>query len=157
VTQAEVLSIRSLGRCTPYQCAFKRPDTFFSSVTVHLTSPDALNQFKDAVTSDPRLKVDVSEKLITTRSNPLGCPAHYYSWRICRGHHAIAQFFGALNTMYLRLPERGREIATMRALGFGSVSVIIPFFVRSPLDLFSWALVGLLAVLRPQRADDRCL
>src|SRR6266852_1120834 len=43
--------------------AFKRPDTFFSSVTVHLTSPEALQQFKDAVTSDPRLKVDVTREI----------------------------------------------------------------------------------------------
>ena len=43
--------------------AFKLPDTYFSSATVHLTSAGALQQFKDAVTSDPRLKVDVTREI----------------------------------------------------------------------------------------------
>src|SRR5258708_35742413 len=38
--------------------AYKRPDTISQSVTVHLTSPAALQQLKDSLTSDPRLTVD---------------------------------------------------------------------------------------------------
>src|SRR5690349_21098930 len=41
----------------------KRPPNVFQSVTVHLTSPDAFQQFKDAVTSDPRLNVDVTREI----------------------------------------------------------------------------------------------
>src|SRR2546430_4990843 len=43
--------------------AFKRPDTFFQSVTVHLASPAALQQFKDAVTSDPRRSEEHTSEL----------------------------------------------------------------------------------------------
>jgi putative ABC transport system permease protein len=43
--------------------AYNRPDTFFQSVTVHLQSPAALQQFKDSVSSDPRLNVDVSREI----------------------------------------------------------------------------------------------
>src|SRR5438046_7870133 len=43
--------------------AYDRPDTFFQSATVHLTSPDALNGLKDALTTDPRLNVDVMREI----------------------------------------------------------------------------------------------
>jgi putative ABC transport system permease protein len=42
---------------------YKRPTNVFQSVTVHLTSPDALQQFKDFVTADPRLSVDVTREI----------------------------------------------------------------------------------------------
>jgi putative ABC transport system permease protein len=39
----------------------------------------------------------------------------------------IGAVFGALNTMYSAIAERGREIATMRALGFGALPVVTSF------------------------------
>ena len=39
---------------------YKRPTNVFQSITVHLTSPQAFQQFKDSVTSDPRLNVQVT-------------------------------------------------------------------------------------------------
>ena len=93
---------------------YKRPSNVFQSVTVHLTSPDALQQFKDSVTADPRLNVDVSRVI------------DYYSKQSTRMTQlitvlgglvasvmAIGAIFGALNTMYSAVAERGREIATM--------------------------------------------
>ena len=41
------------------------------------------------------------------------------------GVMAIGAVFGALNTMYSAVAARAREIATMRALGFGGGSVIL--------------------------------
>src|SRR5215469_15713903 len=43
--------------------AYNRPDTFFQSATIHLTSPDTLQQLKDAASTDPRLNVDVSREI----------------------------------------------------------------------------------------------
>src|SRR5262249_31729637 len=40
-----------------------RPDNLFQSVTVHLASANSFNQFKDAITSDPRLNVDVTREI----------------------------------------------------------------------------------------------
>jgi len=105
--------------------AYNRPDTFFQSVTVHLTSPDSLQQLKDSVTSDPRLNVDVSREIdyyskqstrLTTLITVLG--------GLVAGIMAIGAVFGALNTMYSAVSERGREIAIMRALVFGVPSVV---------------------------------
>src|SRR4029077_2931167 len=43
--------------------AYNRPDIFFQSVTVHLTSPAAFQQLKGAATTDPRLNVDVTREI----------------------------------------------------------------------------------------------
>jgi putative ABC transport system permease protein len=128
--------------------AFNRPDTYFQSVTVHLTSPDALQQLKDSVTADPRLNVDVTREIdyyskqssrLTRLITVLG--------GIVAGIMAIGAVFGALNTMYSAVAERGREVATMRALGFGSVNVILSFLFEALLISFVGGVVGCLAVL----------
>jgi putative ABC transport system permease protein len=127
---------------------YKRPSNVFQSVTVHLTSPAALQQFKDSVTADPRLTVDVSREI------------DYYAKQSTRmtqlitilgglvaGVMAIGAIFGALNTMYSAIAERGREIATMRALGFGATAVVFSFMVEALLISFIGGAIGCIAVL----------
>ncbi len=127
---------------------YKRPSNVFQSVTVHLTSPNALQQFKDSVTSDPRLSVDVSREIDyyakqSTRMTQLitilgGLVASVM---------AIGAIFGALNTMYSAVAERGREIATMRALGFGAAAVVFSFVIEALLISFIGGAIGCIAVL----------
>ena len=128
--------------------AYNRPDTFFQSVTVHMASPDSLQQLKDSLTADPRLNVDVSREieyyskqstLLTTLITVLG--------GLVAGIMAIGAVFGALNTMYSAVSERGREIATMRALGFGGPSVVISFVIEALLISSIGGVLGCLAVL----------
>jgi len=128
--------------------AYKRPDTLSQSVTVHLTSADALQQLKDSLTSDPRLNVDVTREIdyyskqstrMTTLITILG--------GFVAGIMAIGAVFGALNTMYSAVAERGREIATMRALGFGAAAVVLSFSIEALLISFIGGGVGCLAVL----------
>src|SRR5260370_41729361 len=64
------------------------------------------------------------------------------------GIMAIGAVFGALNTMYSAVADRGREIATMRALGFGGPSVVVSFLIEALLISFVGGVFGLLAVLR---------
>jgi putative ABC transport system permease protein len=127
---------------------YKRPDTIYQSVTVHLTSPDALQQFKDSVTTDPRMSVDVTREVdyyskqsqsVTTLIVVVGSMI-----AIVMGIGAV---FGALNTMYSAVSERSREIATMRALGFGGPSVVISFLIEALLISFLGGVVGCLAAL----------
>jgi putative ABC transport system permease protein len=127
---------------------YKRPTNVFQSVTVHLTSAGALQQFKDSVTADPRLSVDVSREIDyyakqSTRMTQLitilgGLVASIM---------AIGAIFGALNTMYSAVAERGREIATMRALGFGAAAVVFSFVIEALLISFVGGALGCLAVL----------
>jgi putative ABC transport system permease protein len=125
-----------------------RPDNLFQSVTVHLSSPEAYAQFKDAITSDPRLNVDVTREIdyyakqstrMTTLINILG--------GLVASVMAIGAVFGALNTMYSAGAERGREIATMRALGFGAAAVVFSFLMEAFLISFVGGAIGCLAVL----------
>jgi putative ABC transport system permease protein len=60
---------------------------------------------------------------------------------------AIGAVFGALNTMYSAVAERGREIATMRALGFNASSVVFSFLVEALLISFIGGVIGCLVVL----------
>ncbi len=59
----------------------------------------------------------------------------------------LGAVFGALNTMYSAVAERTREIATMRALGFGSASVVTSFVFESLVIALVGGLVGCIAVL----------
>ena len=60
---------------------------------------------------------------------------------------AIGAVFGALNTMYSAVAARAREIATLRALGFGGTSVVISFVAESVLIALVGGILGCLAVL----------
>jgi putative ABC transport system permease protein len=55
--------------------------------------------------------------------------------------------FGALNTMYAAVAERSREIATIRALGFGSASVVTSFVVEALCIALVGGLLGCIVVL----------
>ncbi len=59
----------------------------------------------------------------------------------------IGAVFGALNTMYSAVAERAREIATLRALGFGEGSVVLSFVLESLLVALVGGVLGCLAVL----------
>lgn len=133
---------------TVLQGTYHRGDSF-QSVYTKLSSPTAFQQFKDALTSDPRLNVKVLRqtdyyaeqstavtKLITT----LGV--------LIASLMAIGAVFGALNTMYSAVSARTREIATLRALGFGGGSVVVSVMLESlALALLGGAIGATLAYL----------
>lgn len=107
------------------QNAYNR-GTSYQSMRVKLTSPSAMQSFKDELTSNPRLNVRVfSEKqyyeeqsrILVTLVSTIG-----KAIAVLMGLGAI---FAALNTMYSAVSARTREIATLRALGFGSAPVIV--------------------------------
>jgi putative ABC transport system permease protein len=126
----------------------KRPSNIFQSATVHLESPSSFQALKDSLTSDPRLNVDVTREIdyyakqsttMTTLITVLG--------GLVAAIMAIGAVFGALNTMYSAVAERGREIATMRALGFNAYSVVFSFLVEALLISFIGGVIGCLVVL----------
>jgi len=128
--------------------AYNRPDNLSQSVTVHLASPAALQQLKDSLTADPRLNVDVTREIDyyakqSTRMTLLITTLGGFVALIM----ALGAVFGALNTMYSAVAERGREIATMRALGFGAAAVVTSFLIEALLISFVGGGIGCLAVL----------
>jgi putative ABC transport system permease protein len=126
----------------------QRPANIFQSATVHLASPATFQEFKDAVVKDPRMNVDVYREIdyyakqsttMTRLITVLG--------GLVAGIMAIGAIFGALNTMYSAVAERGREIATMRAVGFSTWNVILSFLFEALLISFLGGIIGCLAVL----------
>jgi putative ABC transport system permease protein len=129
--------------------AYNRGENFFQSVTVRLASPDSLTQLRDALTADPRLNVDVTREIdyYSKQSNRLTLLITILGGLVA-AIMAIGAVFGALNTMYSAVSERGREIATMRALGFGGAAVVFSFVLEALLISFAGGVLGCLAVLR---------
>jgi len=126
----------------------KRPTNIFQSVTVRLQSRDSFQTLKDSLTSDPRLNVDVTREIdyyakqsttMTTLISVLG--------GLVAAIMAIGAVFGALNTMYSAVSERGREIATMRAVGFAGSAVVFSFLIEALLIAFIGGVLGCIAVL----------
>jgi putative ABC transport system permease protein len=124
------------------QPAYRRGNSF-QSVRVVLDSVDALTTFKDALTTDPRLSVDViresayyaeQSQLMISIIRGLG-----YTIALLMGVGAV---FGALNTMYMAVSARAREIATLRALGFGASPVVMSVMAESLLLAGIGAAVG---------------
>lgn len=119
------------------------------SVTVRLTSPQAFDAFKAALSSDPRLKVDVSttrdyfskqSETLTKVIRVVGITVGVIM--------AIGAIFGALNTMFAAVAARSREIATLRAIGFRGVPVVVSVLMETMLlALLGGVLGGLISWL----------
>jgi len=130
------------------QDAYHRGDSF-QSVYARLNSAGAFQQFKDALTANPQLSVKVlrqsehyaaQSEAITRLITTLGFLIAFLM--------AIGAVFGALNTMYSAVAARTREIATLRALGFGGGAVVVALMIESlVLALLGGAVGGGLAYL----------
>ncbi len=115
----------------------------FQSVTVKLDGKTGFPRLKAALAADPRLKLDVQTthdyyakqseqltKLITILGTVIGAIM------------AIGAVFGALNTMYAAVAGRAREIATMRALGFRGLPVVVAVMLETMLLALLGGLLG---------------
>ena len=115
---------------------------------MHLTSADALQQFKDSVSTNPQLKVDVSREVdYYDKQSKVLTGVIIFLGVIVAIIMGIGAVLGALNTMYSAVAERSREIGTMRALGFGAGSVVVSFVIEALLISFLGGVLGCVAVL----------
>jgi putative ABC transport system permease protein len=104
----------------------------FQSLRVLLTSPDAIASFKDFVTSDPRLNVTVmTERQFYAEQSAILTAIVRGTGTVLGLLMGIGAVFGALNTMYTAVASRSTEIATLRALGFGSTPVLMSVMVEA--------------------------
>ena len=102
------------------------------SVWVVLDSQGSFQAFKDAITANPQLQVDVStEQDFTAQQSSAISQILKVVAYVVGGIMAIGAIFGALNTMYSAVSTRSREIATLRAIGFGPAPVVISVFVEA--------------------------
>lgn len=124
------------------QPAYRRGNTF-QSVHALLESPAAFTAFKDALTADPRLDVKVvrESEYYAEQSQALTLLVRSLGGFIT-GLMALGAIFGALNTMYNAVAGRTREIATLRALGFGRGPVILSILGESLVISLLGAVIG---------------
>jgi putative ABC transport system permease protein len=113
------------------QPAYHRGDSF-QSAYAKLNSPAAFDQFKDSLTTNPQLKVKVvrQTEFLADQSSMLTKFIQTIGFFIA-AMMALGAIFGALNTMYSAVSARTREIATLRALGFGSGPVVLSVLLES--------------------------
>ena len=124
------------------QSAYRRGNSY-QAVYVKLASWDSFDEFKDTLTSDPRLNVKPMRE------------SEYYASQSTTIYNMVTGLgtliavimglgavFGALNTMYTAVSARTREIATLRALGFHSGPVVISVVSESLLLAIVGGLLG---------------
>jgi putative ABC transport system permease protein len=115
------------------QPAYRRGNSY-QSVYARLSSPDSYQQLKDSLTANPQLTVapmratdyygsqtEVLQRIVRTIGGIIA---------ILMGVGAV---FGAVITMYTAVASRTREIATLRALGFGSIPVVFSVLAEAVL------------------------
>jgi putative ABC transport system permease protein len=124
------------------QPAYRRGNTF-QSVHALLQSPEAFTAFKDSLTADPRLDVKVvrESEYYAGQSQALTLLVRSLGGFIT-GLMALGAIFGALNTMYNAVAGRTREIATLRALGFGRGPVVLSILGESLVISLLGAAIG---------------
>jgi putative ABC transport system permease protein len=117
--------------------------TAYNTVLVRLSSPDALDRFKKALTTNPALSVTVERHSDWYKrvgdQNTFGLALLGY---VVGAVMAIGALFGCLNTMYSAVTNRGREIATLRALGYGAFPVAVSVVLEAMLLSVAGALIG---------------
>ncbi|AMY07230.1 Macrolide export ATP-binding/permease protein MacB [Luteitalea pratensis] len=128
------------------QGAYRRGDSF-QSVYVQLEREDSLESFRTALAGDPRLNVMVERETdyLAAQSTVLQTLIRTVGF-VVAALMAIGAVFGAINTMYNAVASRTREIATLRALGFGALSIVTSVMAESAvLALLGGVLGGVLA------------
>lgn len=128
------------------QPAYRRGNSY-QSVFVRLDSVDSLQKLKDALSTEQRLRVTAipEQEYYAQQSRLLQTVVRTIGFAIA-GLMGLGAIFGALNTMYSAVASRTREIATLRAIGFGASPVVVSVLVESLLlSLVGGVAGGLLA------------
>ena len=124
------------------QPAYQRGNSY-QSVYARLESAEGFQAFKDALTSNPRLSVTAIREpdYFAAQSDVLHTIIQTIGFLIA-GLMGIGAVFGAVNTMYTAVASRTREIATLRALGFGNFPVVCSVLSEAVLLSLVGGIVG---------------
>jgi putative ABC transport system permease protein len=124
------------------QPAYRRGNSY-QSVYAKLAAPDTFQQLKDSLTANPQLTVSAMRaadyygsqtQVLQTIIRTIG--------GIIAILMGVGAVFGAVITMYTAVASRTREIATLRALGFGSIPVVLSVLAEAALLSLVGGLIG---------------
>jgi putative ABC transport system permease protein len=124
------------------QFSFERGTTC-QSVVAHLSSPGAFHEFSEALMKDPRLNVRVVRQSdYYVDQSTMVCNLVTGLGILITCLMAVGAVFGGLNTMYNAVASRTKEIATLRALGFGNGPIVVSIMVESLCLALAGGIVG---------------
>jgi putative ABC transport system permease protein len=118
----------------------------YSSVRLQFAAAGDLQGIKDALSADPRVNVDVEteEQYFSGQTEQfrktIGVLAIFVTTIM-----GLGAVFAALNTMYAAVGARAREIATLRAIGFRGLPVVVSIMLESLILALIGGLLGALA------------
>lgn len=113
------------------QGAYRRGNSY-QTVLVRLDSSDTFDVFRDWLTSNPQVNVQVRRETeyYAQQSQALSSLIRGVGF-VVAALMGIGAVFGAILTMYTAVSTRAREIATLRALGFNSTAVVVSVLAES--------------------------
>jgi putative ABC transport system permease protein len=140
-TTGDLLDGQLIGDTETVMKAIRRPA--YNSILVRLSSLNAFDSFKRALTTNPALSVDPIRQSDWYKKISEGFSTFFnviaYGVAIIM---AVGALFGCLNTMYAAVAARGREIATLRALGYSAFPVAMSVILEAAALSVMGALIG---------------
>ena len=130
------------------QGVYRRGNSY-QSILARLDSSDSFNAFRDWLTANPQVNVQVrrEQDYYAQQSRALTSLIRTVGFGIA-ALMGIGAVFGAILTMYTAVSTRAREIATLRALGFNTTSVVVSVLAESlALAALGGGIGGVLAYL----------
>ena len=118
----------------------------YSAVRLQLAAAGDLQTVKDALSAEPRVNVDVEteQQYFSGQTEQfrktIGILAVFVTTIM-----GLGAVFAALNTMYAAVSAREREIATLRAIGFRGLPVVVSIMLESLILALIGGLLGALA------------
>jgi len=119
----------------------------YSSAYLRATDAVSADALKNRVSDDQRLKLEgVLESDYYAKQTSSGTPIKVIGW-IVGIIMAVGSVFAAMNTMYAAVAYRGREIATLRVIGFSRPAILTSFVLESLMLALLGAAVGIVLML----------
>lgn len=115
----------------------------FGYVTLRLNSVGSLEKLKQEIEADPTLSVnaETEDKFLAHESRQLTHLLDFISYFIA-SVMALGATVGTVNIMYMIIDQRRREMATLRAIGFGSFPTVVAVLLESLLIALPGAVLG---------------
>src|SRR5215510_5558800 len=118
-----------------------------SSALVRATDPITLQALKNSMADDQRLYLEAkTETDYYATQTSTARPVEFLGMFVAV-IMAIGSSFAAMNTMYAAVARRGREIGTLRILGFSRGSILLSFVFESLLLSLLGGLIGILLMM----------
>jgi len=119
----------------------------YSSLIVRPTDRDAYESIKAAIKGDNRLKLEVTSEYQYYADQTTGLAGIVILVAIVTFFMTIGAILGTMNTMFSAIASRGRELATLRALGFKRRTILLSVIIESAFVALLGGVAGLLLAL----------